>query len=54
MIVTIALTGGLLLLPAICPSARCAEAFVRVGHGGPALSFDTLNGNIYIVRNQQQ
>jgi hypothetical protein len=25
---------------------------VRVGRGGPALSFDTLNGNIYIIKDQ--
>ena len=27
-------------------------ALVRVGKGGPELSFDTLNGNIYIARNE--
>jgi hypothetical protein len=32
---------------------RSADSFqVRVGGGGPDLSFDTLNGNIYIVKNQ--
>jgi hypothetical protein len=31
---------------------RSGESYrVRAGHGGPSLSFDTLNGNIYIVRN---
>jgi hypothetical protein len=33
---------------------RNGESFrVRAGRGGPELSFDTLNGDIYIVRNQQ-
>lgn len=27
--------------------------FVRVGSGGPELTFNTLNGNIYIVRNEE-
>lgn len=27
---------------------------VRVGNGGPALSFDTLNGDIYIVKNEER
>jgi hypothetical protein len=32
---------------------RTADSFlVRVGSGGPDLSFNTLNGNIYIVKNQ--
>src|ERR1051325_558121 len=32
---------------------RTSDSFkVRVGSGGPDLTFDTLNGNIYIVKNQ--
>jgi len=32
---------------------RKSDSFsVRVGSGGPKLSFDTLNGNIYIVKNE--
>jgi hypothetical protein len=33
---------------------RKSDSFsVRVGKGGPELSFDTLNGNIYITNNEQ-
>jgi len=33
---------------------RSGDSFtVRVGQGGPEMSFDTLNGNIYIVRNKE-
>ncbi|HYQ86972.1 MAG TPA: DUF4097 family beta strand repeat-containing protein [Bacteroidota bacterium] len=33
---------------------RNSDSFrVRVGHGGPELFFDTLNGDIYIVKYQQ-
>jgi hypothetical protein len=33
---------------------RNGDSFrVRVGRGGPELSFDTLNGDIYIVKDQQ-
>jgi DUF4097 and DUF4098 domain-containing protein YvlB len=34
---------------------RSGDSFsVRVGSGGPALAFETMNGNIYIVKNDQQ